>query len=62
MERYKRQFEEAFRPNFKNAHDFVNYLLRTLIPDLKKSGMDATAEDFQEAIFWITKAINGKLK
>jgi hypothetical protein len=54
MEKYKRQFEEGFKPNFKNDKDFVNYLLKTLIPDLKKSGRTATAEDFQEAVFWIT--------
>ena len=66
MKKYVKKFkeeklDESFRPNFKSVYDFVNYLSRTLIPDLKKSSMEATAQDFQEAIFWITKAMNGKL-
>jgi len=32
---------------------FVGYLENTLIPDLKESGMDATAEDFETAVKFI---------
>jgi len=40
-------------PNFRTADDFCDYLESTLIPDLFESGNDATAEDFQEAVYWI---------
>ncbi len=30
--------------------DFVNYLKTTLIPDLRNSGNDATADDFQTSV------------
>lgn len=33
--------------------DFVEYLITTLIPDLKESGRDATAEDFETAVSMI---------
>jgi hypothetical protein len=33
--------------------EFINYLNDTLIPDLKQNGHEATAEDFEEAIFWL---------
>lgn len=33
--------------------DFVSYLTNTLIPDLKTSGLFATAEDFERAVRWI---------
>lgn len=38
---------------FDNSDDFVEFLQGSLIPDLRSSGMDATAQDFAEAIFWI---------
>lgn len=40
-------------PNFETAQDYINYLRNTLIPDLRDSGFDATADDFEEAIYWI---------
>ena len=33
--------------------DFVEYLVTNLIPDLKESGMEATAEDFESAVFFM---------
>ena len=42
---------------YKTKEDFINFLENTLIPDLKRSGNDATAEDFEEAIYWITKKV-----
>jgi len=33
--------------------DFVEYLVENLIPDLKESGMEATAEDFESAVFFM---------
>lgn len=38
------------------AIDYAKYLKETLIPDLKASGMSATAEDFEEAIYWIQES------
>lgn len=32
----------------KARREYVNFLDRTLIPDLKDSGYEATAEDFEE--------------
>lgn len=34
----------------KARRDFADYLERTLIPDLKESGLEATAEDFEECV------------
>lgn len=39
--------------NFKNSKKFIEYLENILIPDLKLSGHDATAQDFEESIYWI---------
>lgn len=39
--------------NFISSEEFVSYLEDTLIPDLRESGSDATADDFEEAVFWI---------
>lgn len=39
--------------------DFVDYLTDTLIPDLKESGRDATAEDFETAVE-IIKQLSGR--
>jgi hypothetical protein len=36
-----------------SKQDFVEYLTDTLIPDLKESGMDATAEDFETAVHFM---------
>jgi len=36
-----------------NKADFLFYLVETLIPDLKKSGMEATAQDFESAVFFM---------
>ena len=33
--------------------DFVIHLVENLIPDLIESGMEATAEDFESAVFFM---------
>lgn len=41
-----------------NGHtlpQFIAFLNETLIPDLKESGRDATAEDFESAVQWINE-------
>lgn len=41
-----------------NGHtlpQFIAFLNETLIPDLKKSGTDATAQDFESAVQWIAE-------
>lgn len=42
-------------PNFKTQEEFVEYLELTLIPDLQKSNMHATAADFEEAVYWLSQ-------
>tara|TARA_R100000700_G_scaffold17252_1_gene23831 strand:- start:4438 stop:4575 length:138 start_codon:yes stop_codon:yes gene_type:complete len=39
--------------NWENKADFVEYLETNLIPDLKESGLEATAEDFETAVYYI---------
>ena len=34
--------------NFDNAAELVTYLENTLVPDLRESGMECTADDFQD--------------
>jgi len=41
-------------PNFANKGDFVKYVTESLIPDLRESGNNATADDFEESIYWMT--------
>ena len=36
-----------------SKEEFIEYLTYTLIPDLKDSGLDATAEDFETAVHFI---------
>ena len=36
-----------------SKQDFISFLKHTLIPDLKESGMDATAEDFETAVYYM---------
>jgi len=43
------------KARFDSKEDFINFLENTLIPDLKASGTDATAEDFEEAIYWMNQ-------
>ena len=43
--------EKGLDPQTKD--DFIYYLKMTLIPDLRASGTNATAEDFETAIRWI---------
>ena len=38
---------------WENKDEFVEYLVENLIPDLKESGMEATAQDFESAVFFI---------
>mgnify|MGYP002639912642 CR=1 FL=1 len=42
-------------PQFTDPGSFVNFLEYTLIPDLYESGTEATAENFQEAVFWLKR-------
>jgi len=42
--------EKKSKLNFKNSGDFIKYLHGTLVPDLRESGHDATADDFVQAI------------
>lgn len=37
----------------KTAAEFIDFLEHTLIPDLKESGREFTAEDFETAVKWI---------
>ena len=39
---------------FRTKEEYVQFLQNTLIPDLRASGNDAMAEDFEEAIRWIS--------
>jgi hypothetical protein len=36
--------------NFADATELCSYLTRTLIPDLRESGSDATADDFADCV------------
>lgn len=38
----------------ESKESFVNYLRETLIPDLRESGMNATADDFETCITYMT--------
>jgi len=40
--------------NFKSQEEFIAFLEETLIPDLEESGKVETAQDFKEAIYWMT--------
>ncbi len=40
-------------PEFESMEAFIAYLQNTLIPDLKESGREFTARDFEEAIYWM---------
>jgi hypothetical protein len=45
-------------PNdWRNKEEFVSYLESTLIPDLRESGRDATADDFQTAVYFIRQGM-----
>ena len=37
----------------ENKAEFIDFLESTLIPDLEASGMDATAEDFKTAVYFM---------
>lgn len=50
MKKYKSVYREGFKPNFKSAQKFADYLNNTLIPDLEDSGKEATAEDFEQGV------------
>ena len=34
--------------NFDSPRELVEYLRQTLVPDLRESGSDATADDFED--------------
>jgi len=42
-------------PNFSSSEEFSDFLDNTLIPDLQESGLDATADDFEEFLYWAAK-------
>ena len=44
-------------PTFNTASEYVAYLRETLIPDLRDSGSEATADDFDEAVHWLQYTI-----
>lgn len=46
---------EHFSPNFATVGDYKEYIREVLIPDLLESGNESTAEDFEEAIYWLEK-------
>ena len=39
-----------------SKRDFILYLTQTLIPDLRESGRDATAADFEAAVLFMQGA------
>ena len=41
------------QPDWESKAEFIEFLEVTLIPDLKESGMDATAEDFETAVYYM---------
>jgi hypothetical protein len=51
---YKNEIN-VYAHKFMNKEDFISFLEHTLIPDLKRSGTEATAEDFEEAIYWLRR-------
>jgi hypothetical protein len=46
---------EDYSPSRWTAPGFINYLENTLIPDLKESGSEYTAEDFETAVYFMKK-------
>lgn len=56
MKATKAMNNAALRHGWKDQADFVDYLRDTLIPDLKESGSEATAQDFQVALDMIVSA------
>lgn len=40
-------------PSHSSVNEYISYLTETLIPDLRTSGMDATADDFIDALLWM---------
>lgn len=53
------------KTTFASKAEFINYLQKTLIPDLRASGSAATAKDFCEAVAWLqrdTKALERYLQ
>lgn len=42
--------------DWKTTREFLNYLRGVLVPDLRTSGRDATAEDFEDAAEFIERA------
>jgi hypothetical protein len=47
--------EKKLREAMQSKEVFIGYLKDILIPDLRESGSNATADDFEEAIYWMTK-------
>ena len=39
--------------NWENVNEYIEYLRGTLVPELRDSGSDATAYDFEDAVSYI---------
>ena len=48
-----RKIGQGNKHDWEDKRDFISFLKHTLIPDFKESGMDATAEDFETAVYFI---------
>lgn len=46
---------DTFTPNFETADQLIEFLEETLIPDLRESGSDSMADDFEECIYYIER-------
>lgn len=40
-----------------DRENFIDYLTATLIPDLRESGHEATADDFETCVGWLTSNV-----
>ena len=58
MEKTRRVTQQQNEPTIDGftKRDFIDYLRNTLIPDLRESGRDATADDFETAIKFMESA------
>lgn len=42
-------------PYYDNPREYIDFLESTLIPDLRESGQRRLADDFEEAIYWLSR-------
>ena len=47
--------EVIMHTKWKTKAELINFLSNTLIPDLRASGTDATADDFEDAVEFMQK-------